>query len=170
MSEKTKSQIIRESNVATFSPIMSKEDIITELFSAGSEEDKKIAKSLANNPSYTEKLSDVLEAMTIEPVLTRDVIKKLYDLEKSQNNEGQASRHAGEFIKIVHASDYFITTDSKGKRVNFSNTNFGIKKQPLKKAIFDGTTQQGYYRYSEKYEDLQERFRVGSPYSMTDEI
>ena len=47
MAEKTKSQIIRESNIATYSPIMSKEDILIELFRSGSPEDKKIAAELA---------------------------------------------------------------------------------------------------------------------------
>ena len=102
MEDKSKSQIIRESNISNYIPMMTKENLLISLFSNSDvERDRKIGESLDNKKASV--LSDILSSITTEPVTTREMLFNLYSNVKDKGSDLINIDEAGNF------TNYFMT-------------------------------------------------------------
>tara|TARA_B100000927_G_scaffold286057_1_gene276981 strand:+ start:143 stop:6385 length:6243 start_codon:yes stop_codon:yes gene_type:complete len=161
MTEKTKSQLIRESNISTYTSMLSKEDLLIKMFqNSAVVEDKQFGEELKKNKSLATKFSQLLESITLEPITTQQLLKTFY--EEAENEEDiKCIEKMGSFVKIVHAEDYKLL--EKPKKINnknyknLSDTTFVIKKETLTKspqqldAQLNKQAQNTYYKYKHTY-------------------
>ena len=128
MAIKNRAQIIRESNISKFTPLMEKEDIISELFSSSTNlKDKEITMSI----DKARVLSDILSSITMESITTKEMLESLYE-NVSNEDDLKMITESADLIKIVHAKgNYNILDQAKKTRKqkllkHFTDTAFTI--------------------------------------------